>query len=311
MNRRDFTKSVGITTIGAPMLGSAMTEFDKAPFKGKLSISQYSIGVDYNMNDLVDAAINHGFDAIVGQPELLQMTASQQNELRSKMRSNGVSWGSSNLPLEFRKSEEQFKSDLRELPAKLEIYKSIGINKMSTWIMPTHETLTYVENLDRHAYRLAQAANILGHYGFRMGLEYVGPKTLLIRDRYPFISSMVEGKILLDAIGEDNVGFVLDSFHWYCAEESASDILTLDASDIVTVDLNDARSGFTPKEQIDSKRELPGDTGVIDIRSFVGALNQIGYDGPMRAEPFNAILEAMDNETALTTTMKALKKVTS
>jgi sugar phosphate isomerase/epimerase len=77
---------------------------------------------------------------------------------------------------------------------------------------------------------------------------------------------------------------------------------------IITVDLNDARAGYTADEQIDGKRELPMATGVVDIKSFMEALVEIGYDGPVRAEPFNQPLRDMNNEDALKATYNAMSK---
>ena len=58
--------------------------------------------------------------------------------------------------------------------------------------------------------------------------------------------------------------------------------------------------------QRDNERELPTTTGAIDIATFLTALNTIGYDGPVRAEPFNKPLNAMDNEAACTAVFAAL-----
>lgn len=133
-------------------------------------------------------------------------------------------------------------------------------------------------------------------------------RTLLIRGRYPFISSIKEGKELIGAIGIGNVGFVLDSFHWYCANDTLEDIKTLTPADIVTVDLNDARAGFEREAQVDGKRELPLATGVINLKDFLQGLIDIDYDGPVRSEPFNEALNNMENDDALKTNMEAIKK---
>jgi len=58
---------------------------------------------------------------------------------------------------------------------------------------------------------------------------------------------------------------------------------------------------------MDLKRELPMATGVIDLASFLGALVQIGYDGPVRAEPFKAELREMSAEKAVMITAIAMK----
>ncbi|MEM6805472.1 MAG: TIM barrel protein, partial [Bacteroidota bacterium] len=113
---------------------------------------------------------------------------------------------------------------------------------------------------------------------------------------------------LIHAVDEDNLGFILDSFHWFCAGETEADILSLDNKDIVAVDLNDARANFSADEQIDGKRELPGKSGVINLASFLGALVQLGYDGPIRAEPFNKVLNDMEDEAAIKATHQAMRK---
>ena len=182
------------------------------------------------------------------------------------------------------------------------------MTRMNTWIMPTHPTLSYTANMKQHADRLRQCAKVLGEYGIRLGLEYVGPKTLMSRSRYSFIRTMGECRELISNIGEPNVGLVLDSFHWYCAEDTAEDILSLTPSDIVTVDLNDARSDLTRDLQIDGTRELPTATGVIDLKAFLNSLVAIGYDGPVRTEPFNQPIRDMEEDKALQVNMESLKK---
>ena len=98
---------------------------------------------------------------------------------------------------------------------------------------------------------------------------------------------------LIAEIGRDNVGLVLDSWHWYTAGETAEDLRGLANRDVVACDLNDAPRSVPVDQQRDGVRELPCATGVIDLRAFLKALAAIGYDGPVRAEPFNATLRTM------------------
>jgi sugar phosphate isomerase/epimerase len=119
---------------------------------------------------------------------------------------------------------------------------------------------------------------------------------------------MKEGKELIGEIGESNVGFVLDSFHWFCANDTIEDIRTLKPEDIITCDINDARDGFTRIEQQDGKRELPMATGQINMKDFMQGILDIGYDGPVRTEPFNKVLNDMENDEALQVNMNAIKK---
>ena len=60
------------------------------------------------------------------------------------------------------------------------------------------------------------------------------------------------------------------------------------------------------QDLIDNQRELPATTGVIDAGLFLSSLARIGYDGPVRAEPFNAALNALDDDPACAATVEAL-----
>ncbi|MCB0667063.1 MAG: sugar phosphate isomerase/epimerase [Saprospiraceae bacterium] len=275
----------------------------------RMCLNPGNIGASFDQATLLEMAIKYGYRAISPYPkELAEMETSTISELLAKMKANDITWGSTNLPIDFRNDEKKFREDMTGLVEVAEAISKVGGTRMNTWIMPTHDLYTYNENFKLHRNRLKEAANVIGHYGIRLGLEYVGPKTLMARSKYSFIRTMAEAKELISAMGEPNVGFVLDTFHWYCAGETKTDILTLDKSDIVTVDLNDARTGFTVDEQTDGKRELPLATGVIPIKEFMEGIAQIGYDGPIRAEPFNQPLRDMEDELAVETTYKAMKK---
>jgi sugar phosphate isomerase/epimerase len=47
---------------------------------------------------------------------------------------------------------------------------------------------------------------------------------------------------------------------------------------------------------------------VIDAKSFLAALEKIGFDGPVRAEPFNEAVRKMSPDEAAAAAMSGLKK---
>ncbi len=309
LSRRNFLQqsSILIAGVSMPLPFLSCTSATKRLFK--MSLNPGAIGVRLNQMDLLDAASEYGFESIVAFPkELAKMNTADRSGFVNKMKAKKITWGSAGLPLDFRKSKEVFETGLKELPNLSKALQEAGVSRMNTWIMPTNDTLTYRENFKQHTERLGAVAKVIADYGINLGLEYVGPKTLMSRDRYSFIRSMKEVKELITAIQSPNVKIQLDSFHWHCAEETVEDLLSLDKSDIVTVDLNDATAGRTEAEQIDNQRQLPGDSGIVDLKVFLNALVQIGYDGPVRAEPFNKKLNEMENDAALAATYKAMKK---
>lgn len=274
-----------------------------------MSINPGAVGVKLSQEELLDMAVKYGFEAIVPYADTLaEWDVSRINDFTAQMKSKNITWGAAGLPMNFRLDKETHLKGIHALPKYAWALHKAGATRMSTWIMPTHPYLTYIENMKQHASRLKEVCRILGDHGINFGLEYVGPKTLMTSQKFSFVRTMAECKELIQAIDEPNAGFQLDSFHWFCAGETKEDILSLTNEDIITVDLNDAREGFTADEQIDGKRELPMATGVVDLKAFMEALVAIGYDGPVRAEPFNQALNDLENEAALSKTAEAMKK---
>ena len=311
-NRRKFLTRLGALSVLALSPSSFASFTPSLDRRFKICLNPGAIGVSLSQHALLSKAVEYGFEAIVPLPgQLIKMEDGRIDKLLSGMKQHNISWGCAGLPVQFRQTTIQFKKDIQALPAYAKILSRLGVRGMSTWIMPTHPELTYRQNFALHKERLEETAKILEDYGIWLGLEYVGPKTLMVRDKFPFMHTMEECLELIEEINTDNVGFQLDTFHWYCAGESVEDILALDPRKIITVDLNDARKGRLPEEQLDGERELPGVSGMIDIKSFLGALVKIGYQGPVRAEPFNEALNKLENEAALQQTINAMQDVVS
>lgn len=310
-SRRHFLKSSSALVAAGttPVFFNQVFSAAKAKRKFKLCLNPGSIGVKANQKELLQLAVNYGYEAIVSMPDQLGKYSDMElNEFLAQMKESDICWGSTNLPVEFRKDEATFQEGLANLPATAKALKRAGARRINTWILNGDDQLTYLENFKQHASRLRACAKVLSEYDIRFGIEYVGPKTSMIRKKYPFLRTMAEARELISEIGVTNMGLVLDSFHWYCADDTVDDILSLDKKDIITCDLNDARADLSKNEQIDGTRELPGATGVIDLKSFLQALVKIKYDGPVRSEPFNKALNELDNEDAVKTNYQAMKK---
>lgn len=308
-NRRKFliqSSKVAAFSLVSPYLSG---DKEKAERRFRICLNAGAIGVALDYERLLGAAKYYEFEAVVPPINECYAWSNQKTVLElDRLQQLGLQWGVPNLPIAFRQSHAQFEKDFKRLKTHLHRLEAANIKALSTWVMPTHASLKYDENMKLHVSRLQQVAQLLADANIKLGLEYVGPKTLRESQQYPFISSLREVKELIDRIGQSNVGVQLDAFHWYCAGESKADILSLKAEDIITVDLNDAVKARTREEQLDWERELPGATGVVDLKSFLEALVEIGYDGPVRAEPFNEKLNKLENQEALEQTSKALHK---
>lgn len=310
MNRRRCSQTLALASLAgvlpAPVSRAADPSLTR---KFTLSLAGGPIGVRGDPPQMLAWARQFGFESLEpAAPFLAKLSAAELDAFQAEMKSHGLVWGAAGLPLDFRTTEEAFEKGIQALPAFAAALQRAGATRVATWLAPAHASLTYMANFRQHARRLRAAAQILGDHGCRLGLEYVGPKTSWSAQRFPFIHTMAEMKDLLAGIGRDNVGFLLDSWHWYTAQETAADLLSLRASDVVLCHLNDAPAGLSPDQQVDSRRELPCATGVIDVKTFLGSLIRIGYDGPVVCEPFSQALRQMTPEQALEAVSAAMKK---
>lgn len=268
-----------------------------------------SIGVSANQRDAIELAARHGFESsAVDGNYLASQSDDQLSELKALMHSRNLVFGAAGLPVEFRQDDTRFRDSLKDLPRFASGLQRGGVSRVATWLNPADGKLTYLQNLRQHTSRLGEIAQVLGDHGVRLGLEYVGPKTGWTSRRYPFVHTMAELKELIGAIKADNVGYVLDSWHWWHAGDTAADILSLKGTEVIAVDLNDAPTGLPKDQLVDNHRELPCATGLIDVGAFLSALNQIGYDGPVRAEPFNEVVNKMAKDEACDAAIAALRK---
>jgi sugar phosphate isomerase/epimerase len=304
--RRGFVHAVGASAL----LGRALLAAEGAgPRKMTIDLVCGNLGVRADLPTAVALANANGFESVAPDAAYLgKLSEGALQEILGDLKSKALVWGSTGLPVDFRGDDGPFRAGLKTLPDFAASLKRGGATRVNTYIRPGHDRLTYLANFHQHAARLRSIAAILGDHGLRIGLEYVGPKTSWSATRYPFIHSMAEMKELIAEIGRDNVGLVLDSWHWHTAGETDADIRSLSARDVVACDLNDATTQLPLDELRDLMRELPAATGVINLKGFLNALVAIGYDGPVRAEPFNATLRTMPAEMAVATTARAMKK---
>jgi sugar phosphate isomerase/epimerase len=308
--RRQFLFSGAAAALALSATGKLAATATSAPerkFYAILSLGR--IGFHATFPESVELATRHGFEGL--DPDISYLASLNNDtlhQLLDDLQKRNLKFGAAGLPVEFRKDSETFNGDLKKLPAASAVLQRAGIWRVSTWVMPCSDNLTYLQNFREHAERLRLCAQVLADHGQKLGLEYVSPRTLWRSQKHPFIHTLSEMKELLVAIGTDNLGIQLDSWHWFNAQETQQDLLTLRAQDVITVDLNDAPTGLTIDQYRDNSRELPAATGVIPVKQFLDALLQIGYDGPIQAEPFNATLRALPLDQACAMTSEAMRK---
>lgn len=311
ISRRAFCRSAIAATAALHLAGPlAWASQISSKVKFYKNLGHGHIGVKADQRQALEYAVKYGFAGITPNPgEFEGKSAVEINEWMAAMKEKGVRYGSGGLPVEFRRDEDRFKKDLLQLPKQAGLLKQLGVSRVATWIMPGHNELTYLQHFELLKTRFREAAKVLKDYDIRLGLEFVGPRTSRERFRFAFACTQIDMMELVNAIGEPNVGLLLDSWHWYTSHGTVEELLRLSNKDIVHVHVNDAPSGVEVDQQVDNRRALPVTTGVIDMKGFINALVKIGYDGPVECEPFDQELRKMDADAALQKTSESLSRL--
>ena len=221
----------------------------------------------------------------------------------------GLKMGAWGLPVNWRGDEADFNRELEELHRPAKLAQTLGCTRLSTWILPFSQDKPFEDNFQFHVQRFRPIGDILNEYGCRLGLEFIGPRTMRVEKEYEFIYTM-EGMLeLCDEIGTGNMGLLLDAWHWYTSHGTLADLRKLTADQVVHVHINDAPKGIPIDEQVDNVRRLPGETGVIDLVGFLKCLDAIGYEGPVTPEPFSDKVKGLPPLKAAQMTAKGLLKV--
>ena len=124
---------------------------------------------------------------------------------------------------------------------------------------------------------LGELADIAEPHGVSLAFEFLGQtdcsvQTLDLCNR------------IIERLGRESVGNVLDTFHFYAGNSSFDAIERMDPRKLFIFHINDAED--LPKEQLtDAHRLYPG-TGILPIREIKAAFDRIGYDRMVSIEIF-------------------------
>jgi len=132
---------------------------------------------------------------------------------------------------------------------------------------------------------LNELCDIAASYGVALAFEFLGQtdcsvQTLGLADE------------IVQTAKRQNLGLVIDSFHFYAGGSTIQMIEALDPNLLYVFHVNDAED--RPREELkDSHRLLPG-LGILPLRRMIDAFGRIGYDRVASVEIFRPEYWQMD-----------------
>lgn len=124
---------------------------------------------------------------------------------------------------------------------------------------------------------LNELGDIAEKHGVSLAFEFLGQTDCSVQ-------TLDLAKTIVEKVDRDNIGLVIDTFHFYAGNSSFEAIDALDPAKLFIFHINDAEN--LPKETLtDAHRLYPG-TGILPIREIKAAFDRIGYDRMVSIEIF-------------------------
>jgi 2-keto-myo-inositol isomerase len=142
--------------------------------------------------------------------------------------------------------------------------------------LPEHEP-TFDEIIDESVRVLTELSEVAAHRRVSLAFEFLGQadcsvQTLDLADE------------IVRRVNRDNVGLVLDSFHFYAGGSTIDMIDALDRNRLYIFHIDDAED-LARDQLTDAHRLLPG-LGILPLREIMAAFRRIGYDQVASVEIF-------------------------
>ena len=136
---------------------------------------------------------------------------------------------------------------------------------------------TFVEIIDESIKVLIELSDIAARHNVALAFEFLGQidcsvQTLDLADE------------IVRRVNRNNLGLVIDSFHFYTGGSTIDMIDALNAQRLFIFHIDDSED--LPREQLtDAHRLLPG-LGILPLKEIVAAFRRIGYDNVASVEIF-------------------------
>ena len=139
------------------------------------------------------------------------------------------------------------------------------------------ENATEAEIIDESVKVLNELADIAEKHNVGLAFEFLGQTDCSVQ-------TLDLDKKIIEQINRENVGLVIDTFHFYAGNSSFEAIETLDPEKLFIFHINDAED--LPKENLtDAHRLYPGE-GILPIKEIKKRFDKIGYDRMVSIEIF-------------------------
>ena len=159
-----------------------------------------------------------------------------------------------------------------------------------SWNEVVEESVSVLEELGRIAERDKVA----------LAFEFLGQPRCSVQ-------TLAQAAEIVGRVARENVGLVLDSFHFYAGGSKIEAIDALDARKLFIFHINDAED--LPREQLEDRHRLLPGLGILPLKEITSALRRINYDRVTSVEIFRPEYWERDPQELAREAREAVKSV--
>ncbi|MDM5247806.1 2-keto-myo-inositol isomerase [Lysinibacillus sp. G4S2] len=191
---------------------------------------------------------------------------------------------------------------INEFKEMMEVGKKLGVQYVVAVPLVTEEKIVKHDIKNSCVEVLTELSNIADPYGIKIAVEFVGHPQCTV-------NTFGQAYDIVESVNRDNVGLVLDCFHFHAMGSRIEDLKKADGSRIFILHIDDTED-FPIGFLTDEDRLWPG-LGAIDLDGILSTLKEIGFSDVVSVELFRPEYYQLDAEEVIKTAKETTVKVVS
>ena len=143
--------------------------------------------------------------------------------------------------------------------------------------------------------------------GLRLGLEFLGVRSLHPDRGHFFIHNLAAALDFLEEAQVEASGLTVDSYHCHASGATFKQLRQTPAERITLLHINDAKP--VPLEDLDDQDRLMPGEGIIDLAGWLQAIAATGFDGTIALEVLGPRLADLDPDACAQQGITSLRSV--
>jgi sugar phosphate isomerase/epimerase len=247
------------------------------------NLSTDALGFWAPQNEQIELALSFGFKSIdidiVDFAEQVQLRGPEK--ARRLIDSAKIKLGAFRLPLDLEAEDAAYREKAQSLANWGQLAAQLGCSRALVSVAPASDARAMHENFELHRARLTEIAGALAPHKVKIGVGFSALASQREGKAHEFVHDFDTLVKLVNAVGRENVGLVVDAWQMHVAGTGTDAVGSLSPDRIVYVKIADAPAD-APRDQLkEDQRMLPGAGGAIDLIGLVKQLTEMNYAGPI------------------------------